>query len=67
MHAVGILGPAHDPTACVNHQLTVTTQVWSSDHQQSERRPFTQTKHWRLRDVGLLELKNLIQKMDLKM
>ena len=43
-----------DPAACMNNQLTVTNQVWSGDHQQSERRAFTQTKPWRLRDVGLL-------------
>ena len=54
MHDAGIMGPARDPVACTNHQLTVTTQVWSGDHQQSERRAFTQTKPWRLRDVGLL-------------
>ena len=35
---------------------TVITHVWSRDHQQSERRAFTQTKPWRLRDVGLLPI-----------
>ena len=29
MHAAGIMGPSRDPAACLNHQLTVTTQVWS--------------------------------------
>ena len=54
MHAAGIMGPARDPAACMNHQLTVTTQVWSGDDQQSERRAFTQTKPWRLCDISLL-------------
>ena len=54
MPRASVMGPARDPAACMNHQLTVTTQVWSGDHQQSGRRAFTQTKPWRLRDVGLL-------------
>ena len=27
VHAAGIMGPARGPAACMNHQLTVTTQV----------------------------------------
>ena len=36
MHAAGIMGPARDPAECMNHQLTVTTQVWSSDPTSSQ-------------------------------
>ena len=50
MPRASVMGPARDPAARMNHQLTVTTQVWSGDYQQSERRAFTQTKPWRLRD-----------------
>ena len=69
MHAAGIMGPERDPAACMNHQLIVTPQVWSGDHQQSERGAFTQTKPWRLRDGGLLPRIEIVsfKKMDLKM
>ena len=48
--------------------ITVTTQVWSGDHQQSERRAFTQAKTWRLRDIGLLPIIEIFsfKKIDLK-
>ena len=49
-----LLWPNCCKTSTFGDIKAVTTQVWSGDHQQSERRAFTQTKPWRLRDVGLL-------------
>ena len=38
------MGLAHVPTACMNHQFTVTIEAWGGDPQQPERRPLARTK-----------------------
>ena len=41
----GLMGLAHGPVACMNHQLIIISQVWSDDSQQPEHHPLVQTKY----------------------
>ena len=42
---MAFVGLACGPAACMDHQFTLTIQVWGGDPQQPERHPLAQTKY----------------------
>ena len=45
MYAAGLMGLARGPAACMNHQFTVASQMWSGDPQPPGHRPLAQIKY----------------------